>query len=430
MNVGALCPQIWLYDGTTGEALTQIGTDPSNAHTGSIYSLAWSSDSASIATASADKTVRLWDAQSGELKHKWTFGSGGVGDMQVAVAFCGNDSFVSVSLTGDLNVLELDKTTPAVIHQAHQGAITAMSPTPVPAPGGSSSSILVTGSFDGVLCAWEHETGLSRRCQGGKAAPISGACHGNKVTGIAACSAGLVSVGWDDTLRMAPAGADGNVPVFTDSVGTTGQPCGVAANASSELVAVATSQAVMLLRGVNPVASAPAGYTPSSVAISPASDEVAVGSKEGSIHIYSISGGDELRETAVVSGHRGEVTSVAYSPKGDLLAAGDSAREVMVWRTAGGSWEPEVQGLWQFHTARVTCLAWSPDGTYVASGGVDQNVFVWKPSKPRRRVQYPFANKDGVGGLAWLSEGELASAGGDHCVTTWNVAQDLGVFDD
>lgn len=119
---------------------------------------------------------------------------------------------------------------------------------------------------------------------------------------------------------------------------------------------------------------------------------------------------------------------MAYSPDGKFLAAGDTAREVMVWKT-GGSWEAEVQGLWQFHTARVACLAWSPDSTYLASGGLDENVFVWKPTTPRRRVVYNFANKDGVEGLAWLSGTELASAGGDHCVTVWNVGLDVAVFD-
>ena len=56
-------------------------------------------------------------------------------------------------------------------------------------------------------------------------------------------------------------------------------------------------------------------------------------------------------------------------------------------------------------------------------------MFVWKPSKPRRRVQYKFANKDGVEGLAWLSDAVVASGGGDHCVTTWDITADVSVFD-
>ncbi|CBN79925.1 WD66_PHYPO66 kDa stress protein (p66) [Ectocarpus siliculosus] len=421
--------KVWLYDGKTGEPLSTLG-EAAGAHAGSIYSLAWSPDSSSVATASADKTVRLFDAASGACTHTWSISdSPGVGDMQVAVAFCG-EQLVSVSLNGNVNMLDAGSERPRDVYQAHQGAITAMTRSPVSAGGGAAAGKILTGSFTGVLCAWDPATGGAKRCTGGKAAPVTGAVHSNKITGIAACSAGVVSVGWDDTLRLAPLDGEsgsGGGPVFTASVGTTGQPCGVAANADSDLVAVATNQGVTLLRGTTPAVGLSATYTPSSIAMAPGAGEIAVGSKEGKIYVYETAG-DELRETKVVDGHRGEVTCVAYSPDGTLLAAGDAAREVTVWR-AGGDWDAEVRGLWQFHTARVACLAWSPEGTYLASGGLDENVFVWNPAKPRRRVHYTFANKDGVEGLAWLSDGVVASAGGDHCVATWDITKDISVFD-
>lgn len=364
---------------------------------------------------------------SGALTNTWNVSDApGVGEMQVAVVFCGEQA-VSVSLNGNINLLDAGSERPRAVYQAHQGAITAMTPYPVPMPGGAPDKI-VTGSFTGVLCAWDPASGKAARCTGGKATPVTGACHGNKVSGIVACSAGIVSVGWDDTLRLSPAGGDGKdgIPVFTGSVATTGQPCGVAATVKSDLVAVATNQGVMLLHGVTPAIGLSVEYTPTSIAMAPGAGEIAVGSKEGKIYIYGITG-DELTETKVIEGHRGEVTSVAYSPDGKYLAAGDTAREVMVWQT-GGDWDAEVKGLWQFHTARVTCLAWSPNGVYLASAGVDENVFIWKPTKPRRRVHYTFANKDGVEALGWLSDGVVASAGGDHCVATWDITKDVEVF--
>lgn len=400
--------------------------DESNAHKGSIYSLAWSPDSSSIATSSADKTVRLYDAASGACTKTWTVSAKpGVGDMQVAVAFCGGRA-VSVSLNGDINVLDNESDQPRVVYQAHKGAITAMTPTPVAMPGGQK---IVTGSFMGVLCAWDPSSGKADRCTGGRADAVTGACHGNKVSGIAACSLGLVSVGWDDTLRLAPAGGyiDGGVPAFTESVGTTGQPFGVAATIESDLIAVATNQGVTLFRGMTPAVGLSSPYSPTSIAMAPGAGVIAVGSKEGMIYVYDTAG-DELNEIRVIEGHRGEVTSVAFSPDGKFLASGDSAREVMVWR-AEGDWSAEIRGLWQFHTARVTCLAWSPSGAYLASGGLDENLFVWSLAKRRRRIHYPFANKDGLQGLAWLSDDVVASAGGDHSVATWNVAKDIGIFE-
>jgi WD40 repeat protein len=37
-----------------------------NGHTLGVYSVSWSPDSQQLITASADKTVRLWDAASGQ----------------------------------------------------------------------------------------------------------------------------------------------------------------------------------------------------------------------------------------------------------------------------------------------------------------------------------------------------------------------------
>lgn len=220
---------------------------------------------------------------------------------------------MSVSLNGNLNVLDPASEAPSAVYQAHQGAITAMASTLLPTPGGGPAKV-ITGSFTGVVCTWDPAQGLASRCSGGKAIPVTGASHGNKVSGIAACSAGVVSVGWDDTLRLAPAGADaddGGGFAFTESVDTTGQPCGVAANVASDLVAVATSQAVMLLRGVTPVLGLSVGYTPTSIAMAPAGNEIAVGGKEGTIHVYEIAG-DELKESKIVSGHRGEVRRFSH----------------------------------------------------------------------------------------------------------------------
>ncbi|CAM9495565.1 unnamed protein product, partial [Choristocarpus tenellus] len=273
--------KIWLYDGTTGEPLSSFG----KGHTGSIYSLAWSSDSAKIITASADKTVRLWDVATGECEHAWNFvpkgTTPGIGDMQVAVAFQGEQA-LSVSLNGNLNLLESGSDLPVKIVQAHQGAITAMAPCLVPPDG-----LLLTGSFTGVLCAWDPTTGLARRCNGGKSTPLNGACHGNKVSGVAACVTGIVSVGWDDTLRLAPTPEEaGTTPCFTESVGTTGQPCGIGAHPTCELVVVATNQGVMLLRGVTPLHGVATPYTPTSIALKHDGGEVAVGAQDGKIHVY------------------------------------------------------------------------------------------------------------------------------------------------
>jgi len=47
------------------------------------------------------------------------------------------------------------------------------------------------------------------------------------------------------------------------------------------------------------------------------------------------------------------VTALAFSPDGDLLATGD-AKEVRVYNTK--DWTVCIKGRWQFHTSKITAL--------------------------------------------------------------------------
>ena len=62
--------------------------------------------------------------------------------------------------------------------------------------------------------------------------------------------------------------------------------------------------------------------------------------------------------------------------------------------------------------------------SYVATGGPDETIYVWSLEKPRKRITYKFAHKDGVSGLCWQDDETLASCGGDHSVARWAVGKD------
>jgi WD40 repeat protein len=399
--------KIQMYDGATGLPTGEIA----GAHEGGIYSVSFSPNGQNFVTASADKTVKLWDSETLALLQIFTFSAHPqLSDAQVAVLWTYKD-ILSVSLNGNINVL--DRNSPALpsrVIYAHQAAISALHID-------LTTQMLYTGSCDGVVCSRSFESVSDTvKLLGGDERNIFGAVHGNKVVGLVVNDQKLWSSGWDDVLRSAEISSG----TYDGEVALVGQPIALVSTAGSNLFLSVTVTEIALYRGMNKVASLPMsglGFSPTCGAIFGES-EVAVGGSDNKTHIFSVEG-LVFVETAVVE-TRSAVSSVAYDPRGELLAIGDAGRQVEVYER--GTWEPRVKGKWVFHTSRVTALAWSPSGDLLASGSLDENIFVWNLNKPAVKIQLAYAHTGGVTSLSWASENRLVSGGNDHSIVTWKIS--------
>ena len=56
-------PKVFLYDGKTGDQVTEITGSP-DGHTGGILSFSWSPDGKNILTCSGDATAKIWDVSA------------------------------------------------------------------------------------------------------------------------------------------------------------------------------------------------------------------------------------------------------------------------------------------------------------------------------------------------------------------------------
>lgn len=405
VSVGA-DKKIWLYDGKTGEAKTQIGE---GEHTGSIFAVSWAKDSRRFVTSSADQTVKIWDAEAGKVVQSWRMGEEGkvsIPDHQVGVVWPAGRSdglIISLGLSGDLNYLQEGKPGTLRTVQGQQRNITIITADKEH----SSNPTFFSGSSDGRICAYDDT---------GHGETIDGDAHKNYVSGLATSNSGRIySVGWDDTLRT----IDVSARTFTgSSTKTDGQPRGVALTSTSTVIATHKGLFLLSPKDHSVTKHVPTSYSPTVLAAG--KSHIAVGGDDSQQHMY-----DHDLNPLASTPHPSRVTALAFSPaaaaNGEYLAVGFASGKILVYEPDSNNPEPVIT-RWSAHTGRVTSIEWDAKAEKAVSGALDTNIFVWSVKKPGRRITVAQAHKEGVYGVRWAGGDDVVvSVGGDAAVKRWRV---------
>jgi WD40 repeat protein len=119
------------------------------------------------------------------------------------------------------------------------------------------------------------------------------------------------------------------------------------------------------------------GHTGSvtSVAFNSDSRRLASASRDNTVRVWDLAGG---RETLTLRGHTDDVNIVAFSPDGRRLASASEDETVKVWETIGGQETLSIEG----HQGRATGVAFDPSGQRLATVGESLVVKIWD-ARPR-----------------------------------------------
>jgi len=187
---------------------------------------------------------------------------------------------------------------------------------------------------------------------------------------------------------------------------------------AGDTVVVCSVDHLTVFKGGKKAFTLPVDYGATSVAISPNKTEVAVGGKDMFIHLYDFDGAT-LTPKKEVKASAAAVTTVAYSPDGAWLAAGDAKRQVFAYDTTDYTLKMD---RWRFHTATITALQFSPDSTQLASVSLDTNIIIWNMALPTKRITIQGAHPTtNISGVEWADGNNLLTSGYDGCVRSWKI---------
>jgi WD40 repeat protein len=98
------------------------------------------------------------------------------------------------------------------------------------------------------------------------------------------------------------------------------------------------------------------------------------------IKLWEVTTGKRLH---TLKGHKDKVSSVVFSPKGDMLVSGSMDSTIKLWKASTGELISTLGAELFFsagHKKAVTSLAFTSNGKQLVSGGADKTVKVWEVS--------------------------------------------------
>ncbi|HLW67985.1 MAG TPA: M56 family metallopeptidase [Gemmataceae bacterium] len=129
--------------------------------------------------------------------------------------------------------------------------------------------------------------------------------------------------------------------------------------------------------------------------------------------------------------HKGPVTCAAFNPEGSLLASGGFDSTIVIWDVAKyrKQWGKPDKKFLKGHEGQLRNVRFSPDGSLLASSGEDGKVIFWNP-KTGEKIRTIDAHKLPAYGLAFSPDGKfIVSTAGNYKVKDapgevkmWNVA--------
>ncbi len=340
--------KVWDLD--SGRALATL-----QGHASLVLGCAVTPDGRRVVSASDDKSLKVWDLDSGRTLATLHGHAGSV--LGCAVAPDGR-RVVSASDDHTLKVWDLDSGRTLVTLQGHSDSVRGCAVTP-------DGRRVVSASDDDTLKVWDLDSGhVLATLQGHSARVLACAVAPDGRRGVSASQDGTLKV-WDLESGHTLATLQGHSEwVRACAVTPDGRRV---VSASEDLTLkvwdLESGHTLVTLRGHAASVSA--------CAVTPDGRRVVSASDDHTLRVWDLEAGPTL---APLQGHSAWVCACAVSPDGRHAVSASNDHTLKVWDLGSRRTLATLEG----HSARVLACAVTPDGRHVVSASEDKTLKIWE----------------------------------------------------
>ncbi|MCA1990804.1 MAG: hypothetical protein LDL41_01985 [Coleofasciculus sp. S288] len=359
-------------------------------HESEVNDISFSPDGKMIASASKDKTIKLWSCE-GHLLYTFEGHNGAVN----RACFSPNGKMIA-SASWD-RTIKLWSCEGKLLHtfDGHNAGVYSVSFSP-------DGKMIASASWDKTIKLWS--------CKGNLLHTLYG--HYAEVYSVSFSPDGkmIASASWDRTIKLWSCEGyllhtlDGHSDaVYSISFSPDGK---MLASTSKDKTIKLWSCEGKLLHTLNEH-----NYVVYSVSFSPDGKTMVSASSDGAIKLWNRAG--NLLST--IEGHNDAVYSVNFSPDSKKIASSSRDKTIKLWNRAGNLLNT-IEG----HEAGVNSVCFSPDGKILASASQDATIKLW--SREGNLLRIFEGHESGVNSVCFSPDGKmLASGSWDRTIKLWSI---------
>uniref|UniRef100_UPI00260A54EC nSTAND1 domain-containing NTPase n=1 Tax=Mastigocoleus sp. MO_188.B34 TaxID=3036635 RepID=UPI00260A54EC len=367
-------------------------------HKEAVTRVVLSPDGKTIASASLDETVKLWDAQNRQLIHTL---EGHKNEVWSVVFSPDGKTIVSASTDGILKLWDAQNRQLIHTWEGHKNSVMSV----VFSPDGKT---IASASTDRTVKLWDAQNRqLIHTLKG----------HENSVWSVVFSPDGktIASASLDGTVKLWDAQ---NRNLIHTLEGHKNEVWSVVFSPDGKTIASASFGGILKLWDVQnrQLIHTWEGHKNSvwSVVFSPDGKTIASASLDGTVKLWDA---QNRKLIYTLEGHKNEVWSVVFSPDGKTIASASFDETVKLWDKQNRKLINTLEG----HKSSVSSVVFSPDGKTIASGSTDRTVKLWD-AQNRKLIYTLEGHKNSVSSVVFSPDGKtIASASFDGTVKLWDA---------